>query len=491
MSAWNVQDPNDVGTGSTATSAAFPSSVGALLAEEWSINPLSALPSFLELIMMEEVRRSGRDAVHSSIDIVQQKLSHWTARDTRPGVRRQRQPRQRQQSSEQNLNVVGSYEGREENNGSGSENRSYYWCRRVIDWYRIRIYALARCLSQNLLLPYRPEIVCLVTYAIERWSLSSVSATASEASYGGKRVKLGDKSSSQKDTSSPSSVRLLPMNKRDAIKLAMLAAIGPYFAERIDHLYRRLQQSDGQAQQSSLRNQISRILVSPRTSWKERFLFLYPYIHMSSHFIKLFYQWRYLLGQSHFFDPVSHCLNLAVRRVTVEDQQHQPRKPVAPQITPPRPIPTISPNFSNMTFQKRVALGIVSSAIALGFLARINAERNQRERRRQQQVMSHRNGEGHEVVSIGTQRSHAIFPPPPASSLDNVSKTVRNHSSRTCPLCHQPRVLPTASTSGYVFCLKCLLGYIRERGETCPITRRKCPEARVVRLYEPRHHGRS
>jgi len=37
----------------------------------------------------------------------------------------------------------------------------------------------------------------------------------------------------------------------------------------------------------------------------------------------LWYRWRYLLGQSLFFDPYSRYLNLILRRVTKEDQQQK------------------------------------------------------------------------------------------------------------------------------------------------------------------------
>ena len=40
-----------------------PDSIGGLLAEEWTIDPISALPSFLERTMMDEARRSGIESL--------------------------------------------------------------------------------------------------------------------------------------------------------------------------------------------------------------------------------------------------------------------------------------------------------------------------------------------------------------------------------------------------------------------------------------------
>ena len=53
-----------------------------------------------------------------------------------------------------------------------------------------------------------------------------------------------------------------------------------------------------------------------------------------------------------------------------------------------------------------------------------------------------------------------------------------------CPLCHRPRVNPAASTSGYVFCYRCIILHLREKGEYCPLTGVACPQSRVVRLFE-------
>ena len=54
-----------------------------------------------------------------------------------------------------------------------------------------------------------------------------------------------------------------------------------------------------------------------------------------------------------------------------------------------------------------------------------------------------------------------------------------------CPICGQKRVNACASTGGYVFCYLCLLEYIREHGNTCPVTALACAEKDIIRLYEP------
>ncbi|KAL7466581.1 hypothetical protein ACHAXS_006875 [Conticribra weissflogii] len=103
---------------------------------------------------------------------------------------------------------------------------------------------------------------------------------------------------------------------------------------------------------------------------------------------------------------------------------------------------------------------------------------------------------------------HLPIPPPPlppstsmlsSSSSENVPgkpisdsikyRTMDNNIMKlddwSCPICHEPCINPTASTSGYVFCYKCLVMHLRNEGEYCPITGMPCAESRVVRLFEP------
>ena len=55
-----------------------PKTVGALLAEEWSINPLSTLPSFLEMKFIEDASTSGHTAIKSIIQMLTERLQHYS-----------------------------------------------------------------------------------------------------------------------------------------------------------------------------------------------------------------------------------------------------------------------------------------------------------------------------------------------------------------------------------------------------------------------------
>jgi hypothetical protein len=52
-------------------------------------------------------------------------------------------------------------------------------------------------------------------------------------------------------------------------------------------------------------------------------------------------------------------------------------------------------------------------------------------------------------------------------------------------LCHNKRLHPVASSSGYVFCFRCLVMYMRMHGPRCPVTGLFCTESNLIRLYEP------
>ena len=95
--------------------------------------------------------------------------------------------------------------------------------------------------------------------------------------------------------------------------------------------------------------------------------------------------------------------------------------------------------------------------------------------------------------SIWTPQSNPIPPPHPPKLLDeSESEYVRRGvptDPTCCPMCHRPRVNPAASTSGHVFCYRCLVMHLRSHGERCPLTGMHCPESRVIRLFEPTADG--
>ena len=95
------------------------------------------------------------------------------------------------------------------------------------------------------------------------------------------------------------------------------------------------------------------------------------------------------------------------------------------------------------------------------------------------------------ALSASSSSSH---PFPPMSFFPS-SSSVRcppppQTSPPTCPLClSRPLVNPAASTSGFVFCYRCLVSSIRRRDDDtftdrCPVTGMECTEERIVRIFD-------
>ena len=415
----------------------LPTTTGALLAEEWTIDPQSILPSFLEMMMMEEARRSGHSALKSLFLHAENRLSAVA----NEGAVITTDETRNDESTTSYLHTLSSF------------------------WMKFR-HKFSQVLKDKVIKPYGPEIRFLILYMIERGSLLSNASSVSESVYGGKRAKLGSPIHTDGTTDSSHQRKLIKMPKRDGIRLAFLIAFGPYLAERGDTFYRNLSQIDGSFA-ASLSLKVKKIIKV-----------IYPFLHMSVQGLHLLEQYRYLLGLSVYFDPYSRWLSLVVRRVTEEDQQeksnasnnNQKSKRTSNTIGN-----TLSEKIINSNPIRKASLGILSLALTIGWMARIRSARRDLRRQNQRRQLS----EGEQ----GETNQSTLLPPPP-KSMPPMNTDLVNLPSTVCPLCRQPRVNPTASTGGYVFCLKCITVHVREK-KTCPITGRDCPESSLVRLYEP------
>lgn len=458
-----------------------PDSIGALLTEEWTVNLRSTLPSFLERMLMEEVRRSSWETLRSSFGILEERISGMVMNG---------------ESQEINQTDV---------DGGVREIRRMYGT-----LLRRWINGVAKAFHQKVLRPFDPEIRFLLMYAAERVSLMYSKSSISEAMYGGKRVKLGEI-----NTSNQYARTLRPIEKQDTVRLSFCLALGPYFEERSQSFFQYFlklcsSSSDGRA--------------STATSTRKRTLqsilnIFWPLLRMTTKGTFLWYRWQYLLGRSVFFDPYSSLLNLVVRRTTVEDQRESENKP---KTTKGGSTDVVNPdNIQMANFRKNAyefiksgrirwaAGGLASFFIAFAWVARIRSirrelqqerelhELRQVQQQRQQRRQSAQEGNGadvddtHLVFTKDTQ--NILIPSPPLSCRKSKKASIKsseNSSDRNfavCPLCDEPRINPTASTGGYVFCLKCILSCLRQNGEVCPVTRKPCPESSLVRLYEPTH----
>ena len=215
-------------------------------------------------------------------------------------------------------------------------------------------------------------------------------------------------------------------------------------------------------------------------------------LHEGSIFL---YQFAYLVGWTHYWSASLHALGIILRRMTVADVQQrqkqlqkqqlrsqpQGREPLAPTSAPP--LTKASPSPTPLSLPQ-VLRGAVLFSVSYTLLSRWYSHFQRALQWRLRRWIA-----GDEDASPPRdgglrERARLPIPPPPMPPcvLNGADARLDKHS---CPICREPRINPTAATSGYVFCYKCLISHLRRQGEFCPVTGMPCPEDRVFRLYEP------
>lgn len=486
-----------------------PDSVGGLLAEEWTIDPTSTLPSFLERTMMDEARRSGIESLKTVFVLIEEYMSRLA------------------NSARDDASTTTS------RNTSPGGATTLLWQRMEV--LRSRwVSTISKFLAQNVLKPFGPEIRMLIIYFLERRCLlSSTSATISESIYGGKRVQLGSEDvnptivdgTTTKVTRPTRQRSLHPMSKQNAIRLALLMSLGPYLEERSSLIIQTIMAWLSTRARTMTNNDGNTAATAARMEKVHKFLQVFwPFLRMTTHGTFVLYQWRYLLGRSVFYEPYSSLLNLVLRRVTIQDQSQ-------PEVVPSSTIGTATTSaedstanhsksassslfkslpFSSKVLQRysggqRVITGLMSTMVVMSWVARVRAIREDIRRRNEirnplgpnnhNNNNHNRSGNDNNNMALSSAFSsngahiQPIPPPPPRPvvvSDDSRRVSIDNLTPKVCPICQEPRIHPTASTGAYVFCLKCLLTYIRHQAPVCPVTGRPCPETSIIRLYEPR-----
>ena len=416
-------------------------------------------------------------------------------------------------------------------------------------------------LVSHLLTQYKSELMLIILYNGERYSLAKSSATAAEGVYGMKRSRVVMERGGADSGGNNGGIRLAPLTQGDRVRCAIAAALLPYLREKLAALHLTQQQQYHQGPRdnpsaspsgsSSVGHPNQQLLDRIRHKLRTVVRTVYPFLSMTAEGASLVYQFGYLAGLTGYYSPSMHVLGVLTRRITRADLQQQQRRQQEQQqgggqhVEQSRARSAAAQNGTNgeiagtdhsgrgvesgsksavmSSLQSGKADHIVRSIrtaiivggttlLVTGWVAHFREELRQRRRRWisgedgtagengnvQQSRQPRQGARGHSNAatanrSIWTAQSNPIPPPHPPALLDeSESDFIRRGlptDTASCPICHRSRVNPAASTSGYVFCYRCLVMHLRSNGERCPLTGMHCPESRVIRLFEPTAAG--
>ena len=506
-----------------------PTTVGALLTEEWTIDPLSPFPSFLELTFVDVARNSGRRALSAA----------WAV-----GVAYLEGVVERLRRLERMLDRMASrmnYNNREYSSSASSGLQLLRATRALTNQLaRVRVKVFRRLchLFLRTVKTLGPELQTLIMYAIDYNCMHYLAgATACEMVYGLKRskiIKARPNSLGKEQIKSPHLLSHMPksaegksqlinQNAKDDPPLhkvaeltkfektfsALLAALLPYWKERCDHFYSEWKEERPTSPVYHTHNNISaNRSESAFASAKEKFVQLYPYAHLCHEGSIFLYQFAYLMGYTPYWSFSLHALGVTLRRMTVADvqqqqkqqqiQQSQQQALPSPKVTQTPPLQThanhansLAKNVSKLTLPqvlRGAVLFSVSYTLLSGWYSHFQRQLRLRRRRwiagdEEDESTSQTRGR-EEAVEDSRKRTQLPIPPPPLPP-NLINEYDGDMDNWSCPICKEPRINPTASTSGYVFCYKCLVLHLRQNGSYCPVTGMPCGEEKVVRLYEP------
>ena len=497
---------NNDGISSTTThNLTIPTTVGALLTEEWTIDPLSHLPSFLELTFVDVARNSGRRALSAA----------WGV-----GITWLEGVLERLRQLERIVDRRTSRLGDDSRDLSGAIRLLKIIRAFTIQITRLRVKFLRRIcrIFLGTVKSLGPELQTLIMYAIDYNCMHHLAgATACEMVYGLKRSKIvrqlqyANNNLQSEDTLQQQRSyqnKVADLTKYDKTLSALLAAILPYFKERCDKLYN--QWKEGQPNNNSLSyhtpiiNNNNNIRTNQNNAYNEakhNFIKLYPYFHMVHEGSIFLYQFAYLLGYTHYWSFSLHALGVMLRRMTVADvrQQQQQRQLEQQKSGATSTLPKSMPQHMNddvktaplqtkLTIPRLLrgaVLFSISYTLLSGWYSHFKRELRLRRRRwiagnDEDESTSQRTRD-----NVNQSRSKLPIPPPPMPPILTNADEESIVDRWSCPICKEPRINPTASTSGYVYCYKCLVSHLRNNGEYCPMTGMPCWEHRVVRLFEP------
>ena len=322
----------------------------------------------------------------------------------------------------------------------------------------------------NILTYYKDELQVLITLTIENRMLhSKACATLSESIYGLKRSRIRNGSISE-------------INKGDRTRVALLLALGPYLKKRMNEWYEKEKQKRCETVENLSNNMDHQLDGERFLGWIRKLrasvFVLYPLFRLSYNSVDVAYKFAYLIGKTVHYNPSLHALGQVVRRITSSELSH-PHATLRNDQNNPKEK-DLSPSMITL---KRWTAFSLASALAVGWLGKLLKEIRKYRREELAQILDR---DQHSISSHNRHPSRngfSIPPPLPPPPLNQKGISIPVDKMR-CPICHEHRINPVAASSGYVFCYKCIVLYMKEHGNRCPITGMACTTSQLVRLYE-------
>jgi peroxin-12 len=345
-----------------------PTSIGALLAEEWTIQPYSTLPSFLERVMMDEAAKATQDAIYTGIELLVRRLQQLSA-----------------------------YEERRV-----SLQRARAWIAALVLLQRatrVAAAAMARVVHSC-----KQELQALLIFFVELFFLKANDATLSQTIYGSKCVRLQASAPDQQQQQRRR--KLSPLVDTDRTRLALIMALMPYINKKIQVLFRKWEiQHDITSrmdEEESTARQWTRRLLQLRVPWM-----------MATAATKVMFQWRYLLGQSFEYDVWSELLGQLVRRVTKADSISGTNS--SKSVDDTKNSRDATTTASDISTVRRSILYLVSASIAFGWMTQLRAA-----------------WDTHQRVARRSSAAFPPPPPPPTNLNDTTTTNIPSECCPIC-----------------------------------------------------------
>jgi Pex2 / Pex12 amino terminal region len=522
--------------------------------------PSESAPSFLETVFLCDTERQITDVLRTCMDRM------IRDRFIRP-VLRQLQQQQQQQQQHDTTDDGGSAVRVGSNSSSKSNHMHYhkhweqlrqqYWLFMITQqkwkrWLRreiVRISILILTRMEQLLNQYGPEIRCLLRYVLERQCLlrngSRSSSTLTEWLYGMIRVKairtpqpLAQRISSSTtdddvndgNNNNDSTVagttkeqkmftKLVPLQKGDQIRLAILQAILPYLEERFPP---PLYNNSIVTQQPN--NHDNSTLLRPRNEERNRGWWSLRWGRILDHhrtipsiismIQAIWYgtdtccQWRYLLGLSHYTNVRNWMLCHVVQRISSPQDPRTTATRTAENVAAVKnstdPERSVDGSTTIQTsYMSKLLYIVAASVLSLSWVThvvhwyqeRCRAIIMQQEQERQmnmEQLDSNESNSWQQQQQLPRNVLPVPLLPKETTTFNILQEQQPTITKGCCLLCGQilvlvaqdgPSRVPTA-LNGYIYCYTCIARYIRQHG-TCPMTQNPIlnESKQLIRLF--------